>query len=197
MISDDEGDDDDDEDDYVEEKRVPASKKPKRADSHIESSTKAPTKKAASTNKETVQGNDEEEEKPKKKPNYFAMLKNKEGPKSLGSRPEPVGASNCLANKTFVISGQYETLTRDQTKDIIMRYGGKVTTAVSGKTSYLLLGRDAGESKTTKAKSLGTGILDEDAFYNLVESSAPQKVEYAPPPKSAKGKESDSINNIP
>ncbi|KAI7887255.1 replication factor RFC1 C terminal domain-containing protein [Mucor mucedo] len=124
-------------------------------------------------------------------------MKNKEGPKALGSRPEPVGASNCLADKIFVISGQYETLTRDQTKTIVMRYGGKVTSAVSGKTNYLLLGRDAGESKTAKAKSLGTGILDEDAFYNLVESSAPQKVEYAPPPKPAKGKESDTVNNIP
>lgn len=183
----------DDEDDYVE-KVTPASKKMKRADSHLDESTdKPPAKKAAVDKKATT----EEEEKPKKKSNYFAMMKNKEGPKSLGSRPEPVGASNCLANKTFVISGQYETLTRDQTKNIIMRYGGKVTGAVSGKTNYLLLGRDAGESKTSKAKSLGTGILDEDAFYNLVESSAPQKVEYAPPPKPVKGKESDTVNNIP
>ncbi|KAI9361124.1 replication factor RFC1 C terminal domain-containing protein [Pilaira anomala] len=136
-----------------------------------------------------------EEEKPKKKNNYFAMMKNKEGPKALGSRPEPVGANNCLANKTFVISGQYETLTREQTKDIVMRYGGKVTGAISGKTNYLLLGRDAGESKTAKAKALGTKILDEDGFYNLVESSAPQKEEFAAPPKG-KGKASDSVNDI-
>lgn len=124
-------------------------------------------------------------------------MKNKEGPKSLGSRPEPVGATNCLANKTFVISGQYETLTRDQTKDIVMRYGGKVTGAISGKTTYLLLGRDAGESKIAKAKTLKTEILDEDAFYKLVESSAPQKEEFAAPPKPSKGKDkaSDSVND--
>lgn len=62
------------------------------------------------------------EEKPKKK-GYFNMM-NREAPKALGTRPEPVGADNCLEGMTFVISGQYETLTKDQTKDIIMRYGG-------------------------------------------------------------------------
>jgi replication factor C subunit 1 len=52
------------------------------------------------------------------------MLKNKEGPKALGTRPQPVGADNCLEGLTFVISGEYETLTREQSKDIVMRYGG-------------------------------------------------------------------------
>ncbi|KAI9260071.1 replication factor RFC1 C terminal domain-containing protein [Helicostylum pulchrum] len=178
-------------------KAEPTKTKPAKAESIKAKPAKAEPIKAKSAKAEPVEAEPVEEEKPKKKNNYFAMMKNKEGPKSLGSRPEPVGATNCLANKTFVISGQYETLTRDQTKDIVMRYGGKVTGAISGKTTYLLLGRDAGESKIAKAKTLKTEILDEDAFYNLVESSAPQKEEFAAPPKPSKGKDkaSDTINN--
>ncbi|KAI8390302.1 hypothetical protein BD560DRAFT_319403 [Blakeslea trispora] len=115
-------------------------------------------------------------------------MKSVEGPKALGTRPEPVGAPNCLDGLAFVISGQYETLTKEQTKDIVMRYGGRVTGAVSGKTHYLLRGRDAGESKLAKAKSVGTKILDEDAFYELVENSAEKKPSVAPPPKAATSK---------
>ncbi|ORE17800.1 DNA replication factor C, large subunit [Rhizopus microsporus] len=101
---------------------------------------------------------------------------NREGPKALGTRPEPVGAPNCLNNMTFVISGEFETLTKEQTRDIVMRYGGRVTSAVSGKTTYLLRGRDAGESKLAKAKQIGTKVLDEDGFYQLVESSSPKEI---------------------
>ncbi|KAI8991740.1 replication factor RFC1 C terminal domain-containing protein [Mycotypha africana] len=95
---------------------------------------------------------------------------NIEPPKALGTRPEPVGAPGCLTGMTFVISGQYETLTKDQTKDIVLRYGGRVTGSVSGKTTYLLKGRDAGLSKTSKAEQCGTKILNEDEFYDLINS---------------------------
>lgn len=54
----------------------------------------------------------------------------------------------------------------------------RVTSAVSGKTNYLLRGRDAGESKLAKAKTLGTKILDEDGFYDLVESSSAKETEF-------------------
>jgi replication factor C subunit 1 len=87
--------------------------------------TKKSTKKATKVKEEATAVDDDVEEKPKKK-NYFAMMKSQEPPKALGTRPEPVGAPNCLDGFAFVISGQYETLTRDQTKDIIMRYGGYI-----------------------------------------------------------------------
>jgi replication factor C subunit 1 len=51
-------------------------------------------------------------------------MKSRPPPNALGSRPEPVGQPNCLAGFTFVISGQYETLTKEKTEDIIKRYGG-------------------------------------------------------------------------
>ena len=45
-----------------------------------------------------------------------------------------------------------ESIERDDTTDLIQRYGGKVTGSVSKKTSYIIVGRDAGESKLSKVK---------------------------------------------
>lgn len=73
----------------------------------------------------------------------------------------------------------------------------RVTSAVSGKTNYLLRGRDAGETKLAKAKSLGTKVLDEEGFYNLVESSAPKKEEIAIPPPAASPVKTEKKGNQP
>jgi len=51
---------------------------------------------------------------------------------------------------TFVITGVMESFERDEAKSHIERLGGKVTTNVSKNTKYLLIGRDAGESKLSK-----------------------------------------------
>ena len=51
---------------------------------------------------------------------------------------------------TFVITGVLESLERDDAKRLIEKHGGKVTGNVSKKTSYLVVGRDAGESKLSK-----------------------------------------------
>ena len=45
------------------------------------------------------------------------------------------------------------------------RHGGKVTAAVSGRTSYVLVGMDCGPSKIKKAKEHGTALLDEDGLF--------------------------------
>ncbi|RCI04017.1 hypothetical protein CU098_011383 [Rhizopus stolonifer] len=195
-----------DDDDFEEEEEEPVclQKKAKKATSPPPPTKKTPSESTAqepktksrrvlptakpTDNVPIKQENEPEEEKPKTaKKNYFAMMKSVEGPKALGTRPEPVGAPNCFDGCAFVISGQYETLTREQTQDIIKRHGGRVTGAVSGKTTYLLRGRDAGESKLAKAKSLGTKILDEDEFYQLVENSVPKKAS-VPTPSPAKEK---------
>ena len=60
------------------------------------------------------------------------------------------GAESCLEGLTFVITGVLESLEREEAADIIKKYGGKVTTNVSGKTSYLVVGEEAGESKMAK-----------------------------------------------
>lgn len=60
------------------------------------------------------------------------------------------GQENCLEGLTFVITGVLESIERDDAVDLIQRYGGKVTGSVSKKTSYVVVGRDAGESKLNK-----------------------------------------------
>jgi len=60
------------------------------------------------------------------------------------------GKDNCLEGLTFVVTGVLESVDRDDTKSLIERYGGKVTSNVSRNTSYIVVGRDAGESKLTK-----------------------------------------------
>ena len=65
-----------------------------------------------------------------------------------------------LAGKTFVLTGTFSTLTRDQVKELLEAQGAKVSGSVSQKTSYLLAGDDAG-SKLDKARLLGITILGE------------------------------------
>ncbi|KAL0203839.1 hypothetical protein M9458_001857, partial [Cirrhinus mrigala] len=57
---------------------------------------------------------------------------------------------NCLEGCVFVLTGVLESMERDDAKSLIERYGGKVTGNVSRKTTYLVLGRDSGASKTEK-----------------------------------------------
>ena len=59
----------------------------------------------------------------------------------------PRGAPNCLAGLTIVRTGELKTMTDDQLKSYISIYGGKMTGAVSGKTNYLVVGSDPGQTK--------------------------------------------------
>ena len=68
-----------------------------------------------------------------------------------------------LAGKTFVLTGTFPTLSRDQAKDMLEAAGAKVSGSVSKKTDYVVAGAEAG-SKLTKAQELGLTILDEDAM---------------------------------
>jgi len=82
---------------------------------------------------------------------------------------EPVGA---FAGKTFVLTGTLPTLSRDDATALILGVGGKVSSAVSKKTDYLVAGDDAG-SKRAKAEQLGTPILNEAGFRALIGALAP------------------------
>lgn len=50
----------------------------------------------------------------------------------------------------FVVTGVLESMERDDAKSLIERYGGKVTSSISKKTTYLVQGRDSGVSKLEK-----------------------------------------------
>ena len=69
--------------------------------------------------------------------------------------------------KIFVLTGSLESFTREEAEKIIEKYGGKVSSSVSKKTSYLIAGEDTG-SKLTKARSLGTAILSEEEFKEMI-----------------------------
>ena len=71
-----------------------------------------------------------------------------------------------FAGQTFVLTGTLPTLTRDAATDLIMRLGGRVTSAVSKKTSFVVAGEDAGK-KESDARRLGVTVLDEAAFLAL------------------------------
>jgi len=88
---------------------------------------------------------------------------------NMASRqPEPaVRAAGAFAGKTFVLTGTLESLTREQATEAIERHGGKVSGSVSKKTSYLVVGADAG-SKLEKARTLGVTTLTEDEFRALI-----------------------------
>ncbi|CAM4113388.1 NAD-dependent DNA ligase LigA [Gillisia limnaea] len=73
-----------------------------------------------------------------------------------------------LQGESFVISGVFEKVSRDELKKMIEDNGGKVSGSISSKTSYLVAGENMGPSKRTKAEKLGTKILDEDEFLGMV-----------------------------
>src|SRR6266566_666598 len=75
-------------------------------------------------------------------------------------RPQP------LAGRTFGVTGALSSLTREAARELIERLGGRVTSSVSKKTSYVVVGEAPG-SKADDARRLGVEILDEAAFLKL------------------------------
>ena len=71
-----------------------------------------------------------------------------------------------FAGKTFVLTGSLEKYSREEASNIIEKFGGKTSSSVSKKTSYVLAGEDAG-SKLTKAQNLGVQIITEEEFEKM------------------------------
>jgi len=87
-----------------------------------------------------------------------------------GPQREVTDAS--FAGLTFVLTGSLQHRTRDEAADEIGARSGKVTSSVSKKTSYVVVGEGPG-SKLAKAEELGVTILDEQAFEALLEGGQP------------------------
>ncbi|MFD2586840.1 NAD-dependent DNA ligase LigA [Croceitalea marina] len=75
--------------------------------------------------------------------------------------------SDTLKGKTFVVSGVFETIGRTELKKLIEDNGGKVSSSISSKTTYLVAGANMGPSKKTKAEGLRVPIISEQEFLNM------------------------------
>ena len=84
-----------------------------------------------------------------------------------GERTLPSSIPGNLAGKKFVLTGTLPTLKRSEAKELIKRSGGKVTSAVSAKTDYVVVGGDAG-SKLEKARQLGVELLNEEQLLAMI-----------------------------
>jgi len=72
-----------------------------------------------------------------------------------------------LRDKSFVLTGELESMTRDEAKEKIRALGGDVSSSVSRATSFVVVGKNPG-SKYDKARELGVKVLDEKEFIKMV-----------------------------
>jgi DNA ligase (NAD+) len=90
------------------------------------------------------------------------------GVNMASQQPEPgIAPSGALSGKTFVLTGTLQGMTREEAAALIEQHGGKVSGSVSRKTSYVVVGEDAG-SKLGKAQGLGVPTLTEEEFRALI-----------------------------
>ena len=78
-------------------------------------------------------------------------------------------ARPAVAAKTFVLTGRFAGMTRDEAQAAIEAKGHKVSGSVSKKTDYVVAGEEAG-SKLERARELGVPVLDERQFADLLRS---------------------------
>lgn len=78
--------------------------------------------------------------------------------------------SNILSGQSFVISGVFSSHSRDEIKKLVEDHGGKISSSLSSKTTYLLAGENMGPKKRIKADELGISIIDEASFLSMISS---------------------------
>jgi replication factor C subunit 1 len=86
-----------------------------------------------------------------------------------GGGDMPSGSDTCLAGLNFVFTGVLQRWGRTEAQELVKRHGGKVTGAPSKKTSYVVLGTDAGPSKLQKIRDMEIRTIDEDGLSLLIQ----------------------------
>ncbi|KAM6493294.1 Replication factor RFC1 C terminal domain containing protein [Amanita muscaria] len=127
---------------------------------------------------------------PAKKSSWIAIKAAKSAPPPAhGSKAVPDGEPNCLAGLAFVFTGELSSFARDEAIDIAKRYGGRVTLQPSSKTSFVVLGDNAGPAKLAAIKKHGLNMLNEDQFLNLIATRKAGHVDEKTKKKLAKEQE--------
>lgn len=105
-----------------------------------------------------------------KQPAHLALIErlNTYGVQLEVSAEKLANQSDLLSGKSFVVSGIFK-MPRTDLKKLIEDNGGKVSSAISSKTSYVVAGEKMGPSKLAKASELGLSIISEEEFLKLLE----------------------------
>lgn len=85
------------------------------------------------------------------------------------SEKDLIGQTDKLQGKVFVVSGVFYKMTRNELKKSIEDNGGKVSSSISKKTTFVVAGDNMGPSKKTKAEDLGLTIINEDEFILMID----------------------------
>ncbi|MFI3322982.1 MAG: NAD-dependent DNA ligase LigA [Rikenellaceae bacterium] len=108
--------------------------------------------------------------------NFFADNENRDIVERLSSygvsmkEEEKELLSSSLEGKTVVVSGSFSLFSRDQIKELIEKHGGKNSSSISSKTSFIVAGDKMGPAKLQKAEKLGIPILNEEDLVAMLES---------------------------
>ena len=79
--------------------------------------------------------------------------------------------NDTLKNQNIVISGTFTHHSREEYKNIIEAHGGKNSSSISAKTSFILAGENMGPSKLEKAQKLSIKIINEEEFLDLIKNT--------------------------
>ncbi|KAI2642204.1 DNA replication factor C, large subunit [Xylaria nigripes] len=160
----------DEEDEEPPSRKKPAVKKPRGPKSKAEEPEDAQIQ-AIFDNIPTVRPPTPPSKDPSKK---FDWRKAAAGGGNAGPPPNPIagdlpsGEPDCLAGLTFVFTGQLSSIAREDAQALVKRHGGKITGAPSSKTSYVVLGDDAGPSKLAKIREHGIKTINEEGLFALI-----------------------------
>ena len=105
-----------------------------------------------------------------------------DNPPLLGQKPIPEGKPGCLEGLTFTATGTMPSLTRDMLKELLEKYGARLTGSISGKTDVVIRGCiEVGPKKLQDAKQRKLTIIDEDSLFAYLESTNPGAAKPAAP----------------
>jgi hypothetical protein len=95
-------------------------------------------------------------------------LKEDDSTPEAGSLDVPEGAENCLTGLTFVFTGRFEHISREEVQNLVKRYGGTVAPAPNKKVDYVVLGAEAGPKKLAVIKKRNLRVIDKRDLFALL-----------------------------